>query len=267
MDDMHGFIAIVCGGRLGVHCIEGENHPDTFGTSLLHWLHTADLTVLRVSAGAMLAANRPTPGSEELDNHARWMGPWVREPVGDAKLTWIEVMAGISATAKPTDGSAAPDADLASRSSQVGYGYLLDFDANLFEVHRGGQSTMSYGRFGKVEGDFPARRIAAWPLSALPPTEVGSHWWHWASQDPCPAWVPCWMPPGAQLPGIAAVVAALSAVHANWATALAALDADGEVEHETTKYDETKTDYARDALDEVERWFELLTVSPEPDER
>ncbi len=53
------------------------------------------------------------------------------------------------------------------------WGYLVDLDANTFEVYRGFQQVPHKGRFSDREtnersGYVPVKLLASWPLGALP---------------------------------------------------------------------------------------------------
>lgn len=179
-----GFIGFVVDGTEKIAYNHSDSYPGGLGTDVLDWLLSwaaldRGVEIARETARALRVVEPDsTPTAEDIErlksysnlsvgrqSHADWY-VLLRETQGNPRLM---LQAGVIEDAR----------DFPRDSLFAEWGYVVDFDAETFEVYKGFQrAPHDKGRFADREPYVPPHRteveywpcalIASWPLSALP---------------------------------------------------------------------------------------------------
>lgn len=172
-----GFVGFVVDGAEKIAYNHLDSYPDGLGLDVLRWLRKAHIGGAERQARELRvvdANTSPTAGDvEKLRGYAnlnvgtQQFDDWyvlLRETQGNP--------AAILDAGCIEDGSEFPRDSLFAE-----WGYLVDFDAQTFEVYRGFQKERhDKGRFAdralceyqKIDQYYPVALVASWPLSELP---------------------------------------------------------------------------------------------------
>lgn len=170
-----GFVGFVVDGKEAISYNHAASYPGGVGLNTLRWLDHANLDIAaKVAKGVRIVTRDTMPTDEDIER----LMPYLDRHVGGTseRPTWYQLLRGTQgsvgdmiAAGVVLDGSQFPRREGASCE----WGYLVDFDAKLFEVYRGMQEqSHDQGRFAGTgrdeDGFYPCRLVASWPLSERP---------------------------------------------------------------------------------------------------
>jgi len=174
-----GFIGFIIDGTEKIAYNHWDSYPSGAGADVLWWLSTTDLTEARELAGALrVVDSNSTPTAEDVERLRQFANLNVgRQSVDDWYVLLRETQGNPAAMLQAgviEDGSLFP-----SDSLMAEWGYIVDFDAGVFEVYRGFQKAPhDKGRFAAREPYKPKHRpvveywpcalVVSWPLDGLP---------------------------------------------------------------------------------------------------
>lgn len=168
-----GFITFVIDGQEKTAYNHSDSYPDYLGVQVLKWLQGADIATVTEQARALrVAPSDSEPTAEDVQRLLKYANlgvgeqspqDWyclLRETQGDPGLM---LDAGVI-----EDAATFPQDSLFAE-----WGYVIDLDAQKFEVYRGFQhSVHTAGRFanreGLTDGYAPVALAASWPFAELP---------------------------------------------------------------------------------------------------
>lgn len=172
-----GFVGFVVDGTEKIAYNHSDSYPDGLGADVLGWLRKAHLGGARRQAAELRvveADSKPSPeGIERLRSYAH-LGVGTQQ-VDD----WYVLLRHTQGNpAAMLDAGVIEDASgFPADSLFAEWGYVVDFDAETFEVYQGFQNARhSKGRFAnrsdvddsRRDGYYPVALVASWPLHALP---------------------------------------------------------------------------------------------------
>lgn len=173
-----GFLGFVIDGTEKITYKHSDAYPSGLGADVLSWLRKAHLGAARRMAGELRVVDRDSqPTAEDIE---RLMG-YARSHVSTGQLDeWYVLLRGTQGNpAAILDAGVIEDAgEFPMDSVMAEYGYLVDFDAEVFEVYRGFQrEPHDKGRFADREPFHnphasqqwhPCALVASFPLADLP---------------------------------------------------------------------------------------------------
>lgn len=169
-----GFISFVADGQVKSGYVHSDAYPDYLGANVLDWLRSADIvTATQAAKDLRVVAPDSEPTGEDVERLARFHNPNVGGR--SSRPTWYQLlretqgMPGLILDAGVIEDASSFPAD----SLFAEWGYVADFDTQVFEVYRGFQhEAHTDGRFASDTPDgngyYPVRLVASWPFSALP---------------------------------------------------------------------------------------------------
>lgn len=177
-----GFIGFVIDGTEKIAYNHYDSYPGGLGADVLRWLHVEPLASPNEVRDRARALRVVEPDSEPTDEDIARLAPFTNHHVGDRRdrPTWYQLL-------RETQGDpglilkagVVEDASLFPLDSLFAeWGYVVDFDAGVFEVYRGFQEAEhDRGRFadrdsGRRDGYYAAALVASWPLTELPTDEA-----------------------------------------------------------------------------------------------
>jgi hypothetical protein len=177
-----GFIGFVVDGTEKIAYNHHDSYPSGVGADVLTWLRTAvgDIEALTEQARALRVVPVDSePTGADIERLRGSLDRSVGEPRD--RPDWYQLLrrnqgnpAAMLAAGVIEDGS-----DFPTDSLFAEYGYVVDLDAQVFEVFRGFQTAPhSSGRFaGRTGPDdsreyFPCALAASWRFDALPTDDV-----------------------------------------------------------------------------------------------
>ncbi len=173
-----GFISFAVDGETKTAYCHHDSYPDGLGLDVLDWARNADLAAAKTAAQALrVVSDADEPTAEDI---AR-LAPYTNRGVGNRTETpdWYQLLretqgdpAAMLAAGVIEDASEFPADSLFAE-----WGYVVDFDAQTFEVYGGFQhGAHTEGRFASEapndDGYYPVRLIKSWPLGDLPDEAV-----------------------------------------------------------------------------------------------
>lgn len=171
-----GFVSFVADGQTKTAYNHYDSYPSGLGADVLSWLQSADLEGAKEKAQALrLVDDEAEPTEADIERLKPYYNPSVGER--SERPTWYQLLH--ETQGNPGAMLAAGAIEDASRfpadSLFAEWGYVVDFDAKVFEVYVGFQSrSHGEGRFAAMprvrEGYAPVRLIKSWPLAELPPS-------------------------------------------------------------------------------------------------
>jgi hypothetical protein len=175
-----GFIGFVADGVEKIAYNHWDSYPEGLGADVLRWLRKVaglDLGVdtLRASVRALRVVDpSSTPTAEDIER----LRPFTDLNVSSKSLDdWYCLLRGTQGDpAAMLRAGVIEDAfDFPTDSLFAEWGYVVDLDANVFEVYEGFQhSAHDKGRFaGRTDnrvsdGYYPVALVKSWPLAELP---------------------------------------------------------------------------------------------------
>lgn len=179
-----GFVGFVVDGTEKIAYNHFDSYPSGLGTDVLSWLRKAHLGGARRLAGELRVVD---PGSAPTAEDIEKLKGYANLNVGRQTVEdWYALLPETQGNpAAMLDAGVIEDAGSFPLDSLFAeYGYLIDFDAGVFEVYRGFQKEPhSKGRFADREPFVPEHRagrpveywpcalVASWPLDDLPSDE------------------------------------------------------------------------------------------------
>jgi hypothetical protein len=170
-----GFIGFVVDGVEKIAYNRFDSYPSGLGANVLGWLRKAHLGGARRLAGELRVVDpASTPSTEDIERLRGYANLRVgTQHVDDWYVLLRETQGNPAAM---LDAGVIEDAShFPTDSLFAEWGYVVDFDANTFEVYRGDQNQRHEdGRFagrtgpGGSQGYYPVRLIKSWTLSDLP---------------------------------------------------------------------------------------------------
>lgn len=173
-----GFVGFVADGTEKIAYNHSDSYPDGLGLGVLHWLRgVSDMDSLRSAVVSLrLVGEVDSPTAEDIER----LKPWTNLNVGDrSEDSWYCLLR--ETQGNPGEMLAAgyiEDAgEFPADSLFAEWGYIVDADAQTFEVYRGFQKQAhDKGRFASRDhrtGDYyPVALIASFPLKELPTDEA-----------------------------------------------------------------------------------------------
>lgn len=173
-----GFVGFVVDGTEKIAYNHSDSYPDGLGTDVLGWLRKAHLGGARRKAAELrVAAPDSQPTADDVERLRGYADMGVGTQQADDWYVLLRHTQGKPAAMLDAgviqDGSAFPRDSLFAE-----WGYVVDFDAETFEVYEGFQKAWhTKGRFAHLEplsGEsyYPVALVASWPLHALPTDEA-----------------------------------------------------------------------------------------------
>jgi hypothetical protein len=172
-----GFVGFVADGQEKITYNHYDSYPRGIGAYVLRWLSSADRGTARALARSLRVVSQACPPTDEdIARLTLYCNPDVDggSDRPTRRPTWYQLLhktqgdpALILAAGVLEDAS-----DFPYDSLWAEWGYLIDFDAGMFEVYRGFQGQPhTAGRFARPQprdGYYPVALAACWPLEALP---------------------------------------------------------------------------------------------------
>ncbi len=172
-----GFLGFVIDGTEKIAYNHSDSYPESLGANTLAWLSAAskDLEALRGLVSALRVVTQDeTPTQDDVDR----LTPRTNLNVGERSTQhWYNLLRETQGNpaAMLSAGYIEDAGDFPMDSLFAEWGYVVDLDANTFEVYRGFQKEQhDKGRFASRLGRdnyAPVALVASWPLDALPTTE------------------------------------------------------------------------------------------------
>lgn len=174
-----GFVGFVVDGTEKIAYNHCDSYPSGLGADVLGWLHKAHLGAVKRQASELRLAG---PGSKPTAEDVERLRAYADQGVSTGDLNdWYVLL-------RHTQGNLAAMLDAGVIEDAAGFpldslfaewGYLVDLDAQRFEVYRGFQDAPhDKGRFAGREpyrpphstsaNYWPVALVASWPLDALP---------------------------------------------------------------------------------------------------
>lgn len=172
-----GFLGFVADEHETITYVHFDAYPSGLGADVLKWARTVtDWDAVRQQAASLIHIDGDAmPTDEQRAALARYAKPGVGGSKDDPGEEWYRLLHGTFGDPAATLASGyAPHApDWPGDSLFCEWGYLVDLDAETFEVYQGFQQTPHKGRFfdrktDSSSGYEPVKLLAAWPLNALP---------------------------------------------------------------------------------------------------
>lgn len=174
-----GFVGFVSGGQTKVAYNHFDSYPSGLGITVLDWLSVIDFTEAAAQALALRVVDsedKPTPEDvEQLSEHLN-LGVGGGHP--DGVPSWYQLLRGTQGSPSLMLGAGVIEdaSGFPGDSLFAEYGYVVDFDTQVFEAYVGFQKEPhTAGRFANMEPKdkvtglyYPVRLIGSWPLSDLP---------------------------------------------------------------------------------------------------
>lgn len=181
-----GFVGFVIDGTEKIAYNHYDSYPDGgLGTDILEWLgannHALTCDIHRGTTDGPVELARKLrvvdedsePSDEDIERLSQFYNPNVGGRTD--RPTWYQLLR--ETQGKPGEILAAgviiDSSEFPLDSLWAEWGYIVDFDANVFEVYRGFQDAPhEHGRFaaraGSNGGYYPCALVQSWPLSELP---------------------------------------------------------------------------------------------------
>lgn len=172
-----GFIGFAVGGEVKIAYNHSDSYPDDLGRTTLGWLRALESSELEEYAARAAALRVVSPQSQPTDADIEALKNFYNPNVGgqSERPTWYQLLReaqgapGAMLRAGVIEDASTFPAD----SLFAEWGYVIDFDAQAFEVYQGFQKAPhAEGRFAAMapenNGYFPVRLAASWPLKSLP---------------------------------------------------------------------------------------------------
>lgn len=175
-----GFVGFVVDGVEKIAYNHFDSYPSGLGIDVLAWLRIAgDLNAAREAAQALRVVD---PESEPTDEDIERLGGYLNSNVGERRERpdWYQLLRETQGNpAAMLDAGVIEDAaNFPLDSLFAEWGYIVDFDAEVFEVYQGFQhAAHDRGRFAHREPNvrpasgaeyYPCALVCSWPLDALP---------------------------------------------------------------------------------------------------
>ncbi|WP_181785607.1 hypothetical protein [Streptomyces phytophilus] len=169
-----GFISFAVNGATKTAYNHHDSYPDGLGLDVLRWAREADLGAAKTAAQALRVV---TDVDEPTDEDIERLAPFTNRTVGGRRERpdWYQLLRETQGSpARMLQAGVIGDAsEFPADSLFAEWGYVVDFDAQNFEVYEGFQKRAhTEGRFASPESDdngyYPVRLIRLWPLTALP---------------------------------------------------------------------------------------------------
>lgn len=171
-----GFISFVVNGETKTAYNHSDSYPDGLGTTVLGWLRKAHEGGARRMAGNLRVVD---PNTKPTDEDIERLTAYAHVGVSTGRLDdWYVLLRGTQGNpAAMLDAGVIEDAGEFPRDSTFAeYGYVVDFDARVFEMYKGFQrEAHTAGRFAALppheSGCFPVALMASWSFDSLPTDE------------------------------------------------------------------------------------------------
>jgi hypothetical protein len=170
-----GFISFVVDGETKTAYNHHDSYPDGLGVTVLDWLRMAHEGGARRMASALRVVE---PNSHPTDEDIERLAPYASTHVGAQRMDdWYVLLRGTQGNpAAILDAGVIEDAsNFPADSLFAEYGYVVDFDARMFEAYEGFQkSPHDKGRFADLAGIddspgyYPVALVASWSFDSLP---------------------------------------------------------------------------------------------------
>lgn len=172
-----GFLGFLANQRETINYVHFDAYPSALGADALQWARTVtDWDTVREQAANLVHIDAGTmPTSEQRAALAQYAKPEAGGPKDEPGEEWYRLLHGTFGNPAATlaGGHAYHAPDWPGDSVWCEWGYLVDLDANTFEVYQGFQTRPHKGRFAdrpanERSGYYPVKLVASWPLDALP---------------------------------------------------------------------------------------------------
>lgn len=172
-----GFLGFVANGHETITYVHHDAYPGGLGADVLTWARTVtDWDTVREQAASLVHIDGDVmPTEEQRATFAPYTDPRPGGPKDNPGEEWYRLLHGTFGDPAATlvCGLAPHAPDWPGDSVWCEWGYLIDLDANTFEVYQGFQTRPHKGRFAnrpanERSGYYPVRLLASWPLDTLP---------------------------------------------------------------------------------------------------
>ncbi len=185
-----GFIGFVINGQEKIAYNHWDSYPAGLGADMLSFLHNSDMDVVRQQAADLRVV---APDSSPTDEDVERLHGYADTGVSSGNIReWYVLLRGTQGNpALMLEAGVIEDAgEFPLDSLFAEWGYVIDFDANVFEVYKGFQDAPhELGRFASrtfSEGDerersknfftgnsyHPCALVASFPLDLLPSAKL-----------------------------------------------------------------------------------------------
>ncbi|KWT61865.1 hypothetical protein ADL21_11325 [Streptomyces albus subsp. albus] len=172
-----GFLAFAADGITKTAYNHSDSYPEGLGLEILQWVRLAHRGRSAAAVRRLrVVAPGSTPTKDDCARLARYYDPGV-DSFGN-QPTWYQLLRGSQGSpATVLHAGVIEDAStFPADSLWAEWGYVIDFDTQVLEVYAGFQRALhADGRYAApvpdADGYYPARRVAQWPLDALPGDE------------------------------------------------------------------------------------------------
>lgn len=169
-----GFVGFVADDETKVAYTHWDAYPGGLGVTVLNWLRGGTLELIRGDVQKLrVVTGDDVPAAEDVDRLSKFHDPHVGGPSDSP--TWYQLLRGTQGNpAAILEAGVLEDAsDFPADSLFAEWGFVADFDRNIFEAYEGFQEQPHRkGRFARMKptspGYYPVKLRASWPLSALP---------------------------------------------------------------------------------------------------
>lgn len=171
-----GFVGFVVDGTEKIAYNHFDSYPSGLGVDMLAWLRKAHIGGARRLAGQLRVVDpTSTPTAEDIEK----LSAYADKGVGSQQVDdWYVLLRRTQGNpAAMLDAGVIEDAkDFPADSLFAEWGYVVDFDTNVFEAYKGFQAARHDGgrfasREGRSNGYYPVQLVASWPLDELPSAE------------------------------------------------------------------------------------------------
>lgn len=176
-----GFIGFVVDGREKIAYNHFDSYPEGLGAQALTWVRAAsqDMETLRQQVrGLRMVTDADEPTQEDADRLEPWTDLRVGERSADSWYCLLRRTQG-DPGAMLLAGVIEDACGFPADSLFAEWGYVVDLDAETFEVYKGFQKEPhDKGRFADRKSDaiettyYPVALVATWPLNDLPSDDV-----------------------------------------------------------------------------------------------
>jgi len=171
-----GFLGVVVDGVEKLAYNHWDSYPGGLGLDTLRRLRDAGPKLAEQARALRVVDPASKPTTEEIEA----LRPFADTGVGTGELDdWYVLLRGTQGdiTAMLAAGVVEDAGRFPANSLFCEWGYLVDLDAQTFEIYQGFQTDPPTGRFARHggpdnDGYYPVTLAASWPLGELPSDEA-----------------------------------------------------------------------------------------------
>lgn len=169
-----GIMAVHVDGKTTGSYNHFDSYPSGLGKDIVSFLRTAHIEQAAEMARMLIPVSEDAEPTQEQIDACVDRGLCDSSVGGGNGLEWYNLLRNQQGDLGKTleSGFILDGTSFANDSLFCEWGYVVDFDANTFEVYRGfQQAPHNEGKFARDEADrgyYPIRLVASFPLNAIP---------------------------------------------------------------------------------------------------